>query len=213
MNHLKFANNQPFLKILRVTLEVKEHLIEEQELYKLLDLCRKGNRNGQDKLYKAYYGYSMSICLRYSRTRDEALEIVNDGFVKIFTHLDKYSKGLSFKGWLRKVMINSAIDYFRRNEKHYNSLDISHVPYASPAENILDKLSAKEIIDAIQLLPPSYRMVFNLYVIEGYKHDEIANQLNISVGTSKSNLSIARNKMKKILLSEQGERLTHEQNG
>ena len=155
----------------------------------------------------------MSICLRYSRTYEEAVEIVNDGFVKIFSRLDMYSKGLSFKGWLRKVMINSSIDYFRRNEKHYHSLDISHVQYESSSETALDKLSVKEIIEAIQLLPPSYRMVFNLFVIEGYKHDEIANQLNISVGTSKSNLAIARNKMKKILIREQGERLTQEENG
>lgn len=155
----------------------------------------------------------MGICLRYSRTREEAVEILNDGFIKIFTKLDHYSKGLSFKGWLRRVLINSAIDYFRRNERHYHSLDISHVYYESASENIIDKLSEEVIIAAIQRLPPSYRMVFNLYVIEGYKHEEIANQLNISVGTSKSNLAIARNKLKKILIAEEGEHLKHEQNG
>lgn len=110
-------------------------------------------------------------------------------------------------------MINSAIDYFRRNEKHYHSLDISHGQYESSSETVLDHLSEEEIIAAIQLLPPSYRMVFNLYVIEGYKHEEIANQLNISVGTTKSNLAIARNKLKKILINEQGERLKQEKNG
>lgn len=110
-------------------------------------------------------------------------------------------------------MINSAIDYFRRNEKHYNSLDISHVQYESSAENVLDQLSEQEIIAAIQLLPPSYRMVFNLFVIEGFKHEEIANQLNISVGTTKSNLAIARSKLKKILIKEQGERIKQGKNG
>ena len=187
--------------------------IEDKELYKLLDSCRRGDRISQDRLYKEYYAYSIGICLRYSRTREEAIEILNDGFIKIFSKIDKYSPGLSFKGWLRKVMINSAIDYFRRNEKHYHSLDISHVQYESTSETIFDKLSEKEIIAAIQLLPPSYRMVFNLYVIEGFKHEEIANQLNISVGTTKSNLSIARNKLKKILINEQGEKLKQEQNG
>ena len=155
----------------------------------------------------------MSICLRYARTREEAIEVVNDGFIKIFNKLDHYSKGLSFHGWMRKIMINSAIDYYRKNEKHYNSLDISHGQYEIASENILDKLSAEDIIAAIQLLPPSYRMVFNLYVIEGYKHEEIANQLNISVGTTKSNLSIARNKLQKMLLAESAERLKHKQNG
>jgi RNA polymerase sigma-70 factor (ECF subfamily) len=155
----------------------------------------------------------MGICLRYSRTRDEAVEIVNDGFIKIFMKLDKYTRPLSFKGWLRKVMINSAIDYFRRNEKHYSTLDVSHAHYETPTETILDKLSEREIIDAIQLLPPSYRMVFNLFVIEGYRHEEIAHLLNISVGTSKSNLSIARSKLQKILIHEQEVRVPHEQNG
>lgn len=189
------------------------HAIEDKELYKLLDSCRSGNRNSQDRLYKAFYAYSMGICLRYSRTREEAIEILNDGFVKILSKLDKYSPGLSFKGWLRKVMINSAIDYFRRNEKHYHSLDISHVQYERSAENIFDKLGEEEIIAAIQLLPPSYRMVFNLHVIEGYKHEEIANQLDISVGTAKSNLAIARNKLKKILITGGVEKLKREKNG
>ena len=178
-----------------------------------MDACRKADRNSQDRLYKEYYGYAMGICLRYSRTREEATEILNDGFIKIFTKLDHYSPGLSFKGWIRKVMINSAIDSFRRNEKHYNSLDISHVHYESSSETVLDHLSEQEIISAIQLLPPSYRMVFNLFVIEGYKHEEIANQLGISVGTTKSNLAIARNKLKKILINEQSERLKQEQHG
>jgi len=154
----------------------------------------------------------MGICLRYSRTREEAVEIVNDGFIKIFTKLDRYSKGLSFKGWLRRIMINSAIDYFRRNEKHYNSLDISHGQYETANETILDQLAAEEIIAAIQRLPPSYRLVFNLFAIEGFKHEEIAHQLNISIGTSKSNLAIARIKLQKILLSER-EKLSKEQNG
>lgn len=155
----------------------------------------------------------MSICLRYSRTREEAIEIVNDGFIKIFNKLEHYSKGLSFKGWLRKVMINSSIDYFRKNEKHYHSLDISHVQYEAVSESVLDHLSAEEIIAAIQRLPPSYRMVFNLYVIEGYKHEEIANQLNISVGTSKSNLAIARNKLQKMIGEERSDQTMHGQNG
>jgi RNA polymerase sigma factor (sigma-70 family) len=155
----------------------------------------------------------MGICLRYSRTREEALEIVNDGFMKIFKNLDKYSPGLSFKGWLRKVMINSAIDYYRKNEKHYHSLDISHGKYEASSETILDKLSEQDIIAAVQRLPPSYRMVFNLYVIEGYKHEEIANQLNISEGTSKSNLAMARTKLQKILIAEKGEKLIQENNG
>ena len=187
--------------------------IEEKELYKLLDSCRKGNRGSQDRLYREFFGYAMGICLRYSRTREEAVEIVNDGYIKIFTKLDKYSKGLSFKGWLRRIMINSAIDYYRRNEKHYHNLDISYGQYETENESVLDQLAEEDIIAAIQSLPPSYRMVFNLYVIEGFKHEEIANQLNISSGTSKSNLSIARVKLQKILMAGNKGRLSKEQNG
>lgn len=155
----------------------------------------------------------MGVCLRYSRTREEAIEILNDGFVKIFTKLNKYTKGLSFKGWLRKIMINVAIDYFRRNEKHYRGVDISYVRYEEVSASALDQLSEKEIIEAVQQLPPSYRMVFNLYVIEGYKHEEIAQQLNISIGTSKSNLAVARNKLQKKLLVQRAVRPKHQSNG
>ena len=190
-------------------------LIEDKDLYKLLDSCRKGNRSSQDRLYRECYAYAMGICLRYSRNRQEAIEILNEGFLKVFLKLDKYTVGLSFKGWLRKVMINSAIDYFRRNEKHYRSLDISYAQFAVSSETILDTLSEQEIIAAIQRLPASYRVVFNLHVIEGYKHEEIAHQLNISVGTSKSNLAMARNKLKKILIDERGlsEDLKQDRNG
>ena len=175
--------------------------------------CGKGDRSSQDVLYKEYYAYGISICLRYSRTYEEAVEILNDGFIKIFTKVDKYTEGLSFKGWLRRIMINASIDYFRRNEKHYHSLDISHAQYAATSESVLDQISERDIIAAIQKLPPSYRMAFNLFVIDGYKHQEIANQLNISVGTSKSNLAVARNKLKRILISDSGERIKSEGNG
>lgn len=110
-------------------------------------------------------------------------------------------------------MINSAIDYFRKNEKHYNGLDISYLKYRSISVSVIDDLSEQEIVEAIRQLPPSYRMVFNLHVIEGFNHEEIANKLSISVGTSKSNLAVARNKLRKILIAENTERLKEEQNG
>ncbi len=204
--------DQPFARNVRDRLN-SNLIIEEKALYQLLDSCQKGNRTSQDNLYKVFYGFAMGICLRYSRSKEEAIEIVNDGFLKIFTKLDKYTRGLSFNAWMRKVMVNSAIDYYRRNEKHYATLDISHGNYESDAETILDRLSERDIIAAIQLLPPSYRIVFNLFVIDGYRHEEIAHQLNISVGTSKSNLAIARSKLQRILILDQGEHLTHEKNG
>ena len=147
-----------------------------------------------------FYNYAMSICLRYSKDREEAVEIVNDGFVKMFTKLDRYKDNTSFKAWLRRILINASIDYYRKNEKHYHNVDISYAKYEYITEDALSKISEKEIIELIQELPPSYRVVFNLFVIEGFNHREIASKLGISVGTSKSNLAIARSKLKRRLL-------------
>ncbi len=144
----------------------------------------------------------MRICLRYSRSEEEAIEILNDGFYKIMTNLDKFTPGLSFNGWLRRIMVNASIDYFRRNEKHYHTVDISYLKNEASTPEVWSQFSEEEILKVVQELPASYRMVFNLYVIEGYKHDEIAHQLGISAGTSRSNLNIARIKLMKALSLE-----------
>jgi RNA polymerase sigma factor (sigma-70 family) len=124
--------------------------------------------------------------------------------MKIFMNLKSYNHDKSFKSWLRRIMINASIDFFRRNERHYHTLDISHAQLQVTDEDVLDHLSAEEIIQHIQNLPSSYRIVFNLFVMEGYKHEEIAKELNISVGTSKSNLSIARSKLQRMILNDRG---------
>ena len=147
----------------------------------------------------------MGICLRYAKSKEEATEMVNDGFFKVFTKMEKYTMGLSFKGWLRKIMVNSAIDYYRRHSKHHHNISITYAKEENFDETALDKISKKEILGAIQELPPSYRTVFNLFVVEGYKHHEIATMLEISEGTSKSNLAVARSKLQRILLHNSGE--------
>lgn len=172
---------------------------EDKHLHELLKACQRKDRKSQEKLYKQFYGFAMGICLRYTRSRDEAVEVVNDGFLKIMNNLDKYTPGLSFKGWLRRIMINASIDHYRRNEKHYEHVDISYAKSNNLSPDVISFLGEEVIMNAVQGLPPSYRMVFNLYVIEGYKHSEIAQKLNISEGTSKSNLNIARTKLMKIL--------------
>ena len=153
----------------------------------------------------------MGICLCYSRSREEAKEILNDGFYKIMTNLDKYTPGLSFKGWVRRIMINASIDSYRRNEKHYNNIDVAYLNSEELSPDILSQFSEEVILHAIQTLPPSYRMVFNLYAVEGYKHDEIAQKLGISAGTSKSNLNAARTKLMKALSREFDQKI--EKNG
>ena len=158
-------------------------------------------------LYQQFYGYAMGVSLRYSNSRNEAIEIVNLGFYKVLTQLNKYDRKLSFKGWLRRIMINTAIDYYRRNAKHQHFVDVSYAKDESVNFDALDQLSEKEILAAIQQLPPSYKMVFNLYVIEGFKHEEVAEKLGISIGTSKSNLAVARNKLQKLLKVIETERV------
>jgi len=153
----------------------------------------------------------MTVCRRYSRSREEAIEILNDGFYKIMTNLDKYTPGLSFKAWLRRIMVNASIDHYRRNEKHYDNVDISFVKNEHLQPEVLSTLSEEVILNAIQELPPSYRIVFSLYCMEGFRHAEISQKLNISEGTSKSNLNMARMKLKKALGMEFD--LNVEQNG
>ena len=144
----------------------------------------------------------MSICLRYAQSKEEAQEVMNDGFLKVFTKLDTFDRQKSFQMWLRRIMINTSIDYYRRRDKNTQPYDINNAKHTPDGSDVIGEITEKEILDMVQELPQSYRMVFNLYVIEGYKHEEIASMLGVHVGTSKSNLAKARkhlqNKIKKI---------------
>ena len=151
----------------------------------------------------------MAICDRYTNKQDDTVEILNDGFLKIFKELHHYKPAYadvisSFKGWLRKIMVYTAIDHFRKYHKHRMVTQLDDVVYQLPSltEDALEKISYEEIIGAVQRLSPAYRTVFNLFVIDGLSHDEIARHLEISVGTSKSNLFKARLKLQKILLDQ-----------
>jgi RNA polymerase sigma factor (sigma-70 family) len=166
----------------------------------LIQGCKRNDRDSQRLLYQHYYGYAFSICTRYCRTTEEAKEVVNDGFLKVFLKIGQYDAGSSFKGWLRRIMINTSIDWFRKEQRHYylESLDEPMVENLQ-AMGTYDELSYKELIAMIQKLSPGYRAVFNLYVIDGYTHKEIGAMLGISEGTSKSNLLKARERLKKVL--------------
>lgn len=173
----------------------------------LLEGCRKGDRLSQELLYRQFYGFAMGICLRYTPSRDEAREVINDGFMKVFTKVELYDPDRPFKSWLGRIMVNTALDHYRQQSKHHHHDDLdAAVEEASVRETATSQLSHEELIALVQRLPPSYRMVFNLYVIDGYSHEEIAEQLNISVGTSKSNLSRAREHLRTWLLKLNHER-------
>lgn len=150
-------------------------------------------------LYEEFYGYSMSICLRYADNRDEAAAVLNDGFMKIFTSIKQFDLTKPLKPWLRKVMVNTAINHYRQKQRELKPEEMESAQYESEAESIMSGISYQEIIGMLHKLPPAYRTVFNLYVIEGYKHEEIAEMLGITVGTSKSNLFKAKESLRKIL--------------
>ena len=169
----------------------------------LLEGCRIGNPKSQELLYRQFYGYAMGICLRYTRTHDEAIEIVNDGFMKVFNNADKVDFTKSFKNWLRRIMVNTALDYYRQNHKHYNHEDIQAAEYLiSDGKDASSDLSYEELLGLVQRLSPAYRTVFSLFVIDGYSHEEIGDMLRISIGTSKSNLARARINLREMLSKE-----------
>lgn len=151
----------------------------------------------------------MSICHRYTNQDEDATEILNDGFLKVFVEIYRFKPAYtdtvsSFKGWLRKIMIYTAIDHFRKNHKHSMTRELNetymHLP--DPEEDSVAKISYDEILAAIKFLTPGYRTVLNLFIIEGFSHEEIAKELGISVGTSKSNLAKARKQLQKILFQQ-----------
>ena len=159
----------------------------------LIEGCKRQRRDAQEGLYKHFYAYAMSVGLRYSYSRDEAVEIVNDSFIKVFRRIDRYDSGYSFKTWLRRIIINTAIDYYRREKKHHQSVDIdAAVQIAADHEDAISKLSVQDIMKLLNGLPDIQRMVFNLHVIEGYSHEEISDSLGISNSTSRSYLTRAK---------------------
>ncbi len=174
-----------------------------------VEACALNKRESQKVIYSSFYGFAMAICDRYVNKQDDAVEILNDGFLKIFKEIHRYKPAYtdvvsSFKGWLRKIMVYTAIDHYRKNQKHQMVTQLDNVVYqiATEREDAIEKLSYEEIIRAIQDLSPGYRTVFNLFVIEGLSHEEIGKQLGVSIGTSKSNLSKARKQLQKILFKQ-----------
>jgi RNA polymerase sigma-70 factor (ECF subfamily) len=172
----------------------------EEELRQLIGGCIRQDRASQKMLYKTFYGFSMGICLRYANNREEAAEVMNQGFFKVFTRIGSYDPSRPFKAWLGRVMINVSIDYYRSNIKTAFQEDLDKADEISNHELPDRKLHYDDLIAMVHKLPNAYRTVFNLYAIEGYTHEEIGEMLGISSGTSKSNLHKARHKLKQMIL-------------
>jgi RNA polymerase sigma factor (sigma-70 family) len=172
--------------------ETNHNLPDSHEL--IIRGCITGDRASQSKLYHLYARKMMGVCMWYANNREEAEEILQDGFMRVFKYLNKYSGEGSFEGWMRKVMVSAALSKYRNKSSQMWVI----TEYCSDAHDIAEESSfisrfdEKELVKLVQTLSPAYRLVFNLYVFEGLKHREIAALLNISEGTSKSNLSNAR---------------------
>ena len=174
----------------------------------ILEGCRNGNSMSQRKLYEYYYGFAMKIGLRYGKNKEEALEIVNDGFLKVFKNINRYDVKYPFNGWLHRVIVNAGIDYYRSNKNQLSFLELVDGYHAKDtSESFPPIFPSEDMLPVIQELSPAYRMVFNLYVMEEYKHHEIAELLGISVGTSKSNLARAKAKVRQAILKNRNHKI------
>lgn len=181
-----------------------------EQLIAIIDGCRNKQSRCQKLLYERYYGYAFKIVFRYIYRYERSADIVNDGFVKLFSHFERFSYEETedaekmLMGWIRKIMVNTAIDELRRK----NMIpEIGGIPdyvweEADESESAVQKLYYKELIVLIKELPPSYQVAFNMYVIDGFSHQEIADKLHISIGASKSNLAKARAHLKKKLSND-----------
>jgi RNA polymerase sigma-70 factor (ECF subfamily) len=156
--------------------------------------CLVGNRRDQELLYRRHAAKLYAVCLQYSGNDDEARDILQEGFIKIFENLVHYKNEGSFEGWMRRIVVNTALEKYRSKHNLYRVDDIDLIPDTDAAPETEDYagLEAVDLLDIIRELPPKYRMIFNLFAIEGYSHKEISQMVNISEGTSKSNLSRAR---------------------
>jgi RNA polymerase sigma factor (sigma-70 family) len=160
--------------------------------------CMAGDRNSQSLLYDLYAPKMMILCLRYAKNREEAEEMLQNGFVRVFKYLGQFKHEGSFEGWIRKIMVNCALQKLKNNLHLKPVVSLETRDYdLSYGNNILEQINGKELLKLVQTLSPAYRTVFNLYVFEGMKHREIAELLQISEGTSKSNLFDARNILQK----------------
>ena len=165
-----------------------------QEIKKIIKGCLAGDRRDQELLYRRHAAKLYAVCLQYSGSDEEAQDILQEGFMKIFENLQNYKHEGSFEGWMRRITVNTALEKFRSKHNLYRVDDIDQVPEpdAEPDNQDYAGLEANDLLGIIRELPPKYRMVFNLFAIEGYSHKEISKMANISEGTSKSNLSRAR---------------------
>ena len=170
----------------------------------IIHKCREGNSKAQTELYRLFSHRMYGVCLRYARDNADAEDILQEAFVRVFTKIGQFEFKGSFEGWMRRIMVNTALEKFRKSDRLYPVEEMKIYESTEWVEETISSITAGELMKMIQELPPRYRMVFNLYAIEGYSHLEIGEMMSISEGTSKSNLSRARLILQKRVLENFG---------
>ncbi len=177
--------------------------------------CRNKNRAIQEHLYKTYYSMFLKVCARYAKSMQDAEQLLNDGFLKVFTHADKYSSTGSFGGWMQRVMVNTCLDYLRGSAlKEEMIMHVNSIPAEesniSVGNEALENIEFRDLVRIIQTLPTMTRTVFNLFVFDGYNHKEISEQLAISEGTSHWHVHQARSILQKLIKNNEHQKVTYE---
>ncbi len=176
--------------------EKDERTISDLELIRR---CREGESRAQELLYRRYFSFAMSLCIRYTLDQTEAMEIVNDSYMKVLRNIRDFDVNKSFKSWYGKILVNAAIDNYRKNARYSSNLQIIEEEVSEIIEpEISSQLSANEILSLFERLPEHYRITFNLYEIEGYSHEEIGRMLDVSTSTSRSNLARAKKMLREL---------------
>lgn len=166
-----------------------------------VEALNRQERWAQQQVYEEHYGRMMGICMRYASSRDEALDLLHEAFIKIFQNIARYKVGTSLGAWIRTIVVNTCIDHYRKNmRRRTEDIDSLHT-VSTDDPDVLSNLTEQEIMDAVQQLSPAYRTVFNLFVVEGYSHKEIGDILDITESTSRSNLVKARQKLQEHFAS------------
>ncbi len=161
--------------------------------------CKEGNRVAQKAMYDYFASKMLGVCMRYAKDRAEAEDMLQESFIKIFQNLHTYRGEGNFEGWVRRVVVFNAINLYKHRVRHFKEdLDVRDYD-AKYDDDVVSKISVKEILAFVQQMPDGYRLIFNLYAVEGFTHKEISEQLGIAIGTSKSQYSRARDWMKKVL--------------
>jgi len=181
-------------------LKIKSFLDNVHENIDIVSRCKEGDRKAQEKLYKDYYKVMMTVCLRYTRNNEDAVEVLNNGFLRVFKNIRRYdSSQASLYTWIRTIIINSCLDFVKQKQKQEKVYELNEEMEVHIAAEVINKIKGAELLEQIRKLAPATQAVFNLYAIEGYNHREIAQLLHISVGTSKWHLSEARRVLQQLI--------------